>query len=374
MTVARPAAPRRPWRVVVCGTVFGHFYLRAVQMLAPDVELVGVLARGGQRSLDCARRYGVPCYTRVEQMPDDVDIACVVVRAAVAGGPGGELARALLARGVHVLQEQPVHPAELAECLRLAHRHGVQYRLNPFYAHLEPVRRFLAAARTLRTRRQLLFLDASCAGQVLYPLVDILGRTLGGLRPWNLGAPEPEGHGPPADGTDPFRTLRGAVAGVPVNLRVQHDLDPTDPDNHAHRLHQVTLGTDSGLLTLVSSNGPVLWCPRLHVARRTDGSLALDGPDSERLDQRGVSALGPDGADTFRRIFDELWPQGVAHALRELCQAILDGADVMAHGQYCLTTTRRWLDLTDRLGRPRLIAPGAPRPMSAAELLAGENR
>ncbi|MDH6131236.1 pyochelin biosynthetic protein PchG [Kitasatospora sp. MAA4] len=360
----------RPLRTVVCGTVFGTFYLQALQTASPDFELVGVLANDSPRSRRCAAEYGVPYYTGVEQLPDDVDVACVVVRAAVAGGAGGDLARALLARGVHVLQEQPAHPDEVATCLRAARAHGVRYQLNAFYPHVEPVRRFLAAAQALRALRTCRYVDAACASQVLLPLLDILGRALGGLGPWAFTDPAPVAEVRAATGAPvTFRLVHGAVAGVPLTLRVQNQLDPGDPDNHAHLLHTVSLGTDAGTLTLADTHGPVLWNPRLHVGRQQDGRLALDGPGTEHLDQPTGSPLGAEQPRSFRRTFAELWPDGIRHALGELRTAILDDGPGSSRGQYDLTVSRMWLDLTTRLGRPELIGGAQSPPVHPADLM-----
>ncbi|MCW2483603.1 Gfo/Idh/MocA family oxidoreductase, partial [Candidatus Symbiopectobacterium sp. NZEC135] len=113
-------------KAVVCGTAFGRFYLRALA-LHPDIELVGILSRGSDASARCAREMGIAHYHAVEALPETVTLACVVVRAGVSGGSGAEVACALLRRGIHVLQEHPLHPDELAHCFRTAHQHRVRY-------------------------------------------------------------------------------------------------------------------------------------------------------------------------------------------------------------------------------------------------------
>ena len=167
-------AASRPMRVVVCGTRFGQIYLSALTRAPEQFQLVGIVARGSARSAALAEQHGVPLYSSVDQLPGDVDVACVVVSTAVGGGRGAELAQALLARGIHVLQDHPVHPTELAECLQAARRAGVQYVVNTFYPHLEPVRRFTAAARELVRLRTPVFVDAMCAVQVCFDLLDVL--------------------------------------------------------------------------------------------------------------------------------------------------------------------------------------------------------
>jgi thiazolinyl imide reductase len=353
----------------VCGAVFGRFYLDALHPAPPGFAPAGLLAGGGARSRSTAARYGVPYYTAVDQLPADVDAACVVVRAGAAGGPGTELARALLERGVHVLQEQPVHPEEVAGCLRLARAKGVQYRVNPFYSHLAPVRSFVARARALRARRPQRHAQAACSSQVLFPLLDMLGRALGGLGPWAFADPAPVADVRAATGAAvPFRVLHGAIAGVPLTLRVQNQIDPGDPDNHAHLLHRVTIGTDAGALTLADTHGPVLWTPRMHVNRGADGLLALDGPGTGRLDQPSTTVLDAAVPLSFRQTFGTLWPDGIRHALAELRAAVADPGGRAADAQYALTVSRMWLDLTGRLGRPELVAAEECPPLELSDL------
>ncbi|RMI28208.1 Gfo/Idh/MocA family oxidoreductase [Nocardia stercoris] len=361
------AAAERPLRVVVCGTGFGRFYLRALRSRDPEFQLVGIVARGSAFSADCAREHGVPLYTDVEQLPADVDIACVVVRAGVAGGSGAELAQALLARGIHVLQEHSLHPDELAACVRAARRHGVYYHLNTFYPHVEPVRRFLGAARAMSAHQPPLFVDAVCASQVLHSTADIIGAAVGGLRPWTWEPPAP------SRGV-PFRSVAGVLAGVPVQLRVQHQVDPGNPDNHAHLLHRVSIGCEGGVLTLADTHGPVLWSPRIHAEKGPEGRLVVDGAGTERLDAPSTRILGPTAYPTFREVFTRLWPQAVIDALRGLADVIGGRADSLAKTQRDLTTTQLWHEILTGLGPPDIIRPSEPRPLALPELLAGAER
>lgn len=351
-------------RVVVCGTTFGHVYLEALRRPRLPLQLTGILARGSARSRACAERCGVPLFTDVEEVPDDTDIACVVVRSGAFGGRGTELCKALMTRGIHVMQEHPVHHDELAECLAHARRHRVVYRLNTFYPHLEPVRRFVAAARRLAARQAPVFVDAACAIQVAYPLFDILGQALGGVRPYEISAlplaAQPQGAGAP------FRSLEGMIAGVPLTLRVQNQIDPSDPDNHLHLLHRITIGTGGGNLTLLDTHGPLLWSPRLHIPAATKDSFELAG--SEHLDLVSAGPIGPAAAPTFREILGSTWPAGVATALLELRSAVLSDEDPRRLGQYHLALCGAWQELTSRLGYPQLAAHSAPEPLAAAEL------
>lgn len=347
-------------RVVVCGTGFGRIYLAALRRPGMPFELAGILARGGARSRACAEHHGVPLYTDPDQLPADVDVACVVVSAGINGGRGAELAQRLLARGVHVLQEHPLHHDELAACLRQANRSRVMYHLNTHYVHVEAVRRFLAAARQLAARQPVVFVDAACSFLTLNPMFDVLGQALGSLQ--RCGFPGPASAGAV------FRGLDGTMAGVPVSLRVQNQLATDNRDNGAHLLFRIALGSEGGHLLLASPHGPVLWSPRPHMPEAYREAVSVEEAADEDLDLPSVSCLGPDRAPSYRRILAEEWPAATARALLELREAVLGGEDPRPRGQYQLALCRLTAEVTSRLGPPELLRTPAPVIVGAGEL------
>ena len=322
-------------KVLVCGTTFGQSYIAAIAQLPDRFELAGILGRGSVRSADTARRAGVPLYTAVEQLPDDIDLACVVVRSSSMGGPGSELARTLLARGIHVLQEQPVHHDDLAESLRVARRHNVTYRLGDLYAQLPASRRFAAAARELGKP---LYIDAVCAVQVSFPLLHVIGDALGNVRPWSFTK---------LMDSEPYSVVSGVIGGVPATLRVQNQINPDDPDNHMHVLHRITIGTDSGTLTLHDAHGPVSWTPRLHIPESVRTSFDFTAPDAAHLAAPCTSLL-EGNPSSYREFLAEVLPTAI-------------GRDLMTMGesarpdQYHLTLCQMWQDLTSQLGYATLL-------------------
>lgn len=349
-------------RVVVAGTTFGRIYLDAVSA-APDLTLAGILANGSDYSRDCAARYGVPLFGSVDDVPDDVGTACVVVRSGALGGQGTELAQAFLRRGVHVLQEHPVHADEIAASLRIARANEVAYAVNTLYPRLRPVRRFLAAVDVLRRRQRLDFIDAACNSQVAYPLLDVLGRMTGGLRPWAFG----DVH---SVERQPFSSMNAEVGGVPVTLRIQNQVHPGDPDNHSYLLHRISVGCEGGVLSLADTHGPVLWNPRLHSPRDETGRLMMTGPGTERLDVPSTVVLGVEPPGTYHQVFAELWPAAVAESLRALHRAAAEPNRRMVDGQWALGVSRMWSALTARIGMPELVEPPEPEPIPLADLLA----
>ncbi|MEV1293168.1 Gfo/Idh/MocA family oxidoreductase [Pseudonocardia sp. NPDC049635] len=364
----------RPWRVLVVGTNFGRVHARGVRSAPVEFELAGLASRGGARSRREAEEFGVPHLTFPEDPAalgeidgiDGIDAACVAVGSAVSGGRGAELACALLERGIAVLAEHPMHPDELATCLRTARRNGVAFRLTTHYPHVAPVRTFLAAAGRLRARQPPLFVDAATPVHVLQPFLDVVARALGGVRPWSFGTPDPF----PAEAVaragreGPLRSVQGVVAGVPVTLRVHNQLHPGDRDNHALLWHRIAIGCEGGVLTLADTHGPVLWTPRLHASRDTDHRLDLDPGGPDRL---STTELAPAG--TQAGIVTGLWPEAVAHALRGLRAAAEAGTDPLRDGGLDLAVARMWVDLVGRLGPPESIRPRPPEVLDAADLM-----
>lgn len=352
-------------KIVVAGTSFGRIYLDAVTS-NPEFTLTGILGRGSRTTQTLADRHGVPVLRSVDEVGDDVDIACVVVGSAINGGPGAEIAQSLLRRGVHVLQEHPLHPDEITACVRAAREGNAVHHVNTLYPDVEPVRCFLAAAQRLRAQQPPLFVDAACSSQVMYPLLDIIGRALGAVRPWAFA--EPAETDPVVRRASrleqPFLSVQAAIAGVPVSLRVQNQINPADRDNHALLLHRVAIGFDGGVLTLADSHGPVLWNPRMYAPRDEEGRLILDGPTNERLDTISTSLLGSQQASTYRDVFTRMWPDAVAVALRRLRDEAAANPSQRTMAQWGLAVSRVWADLTARLGPPQLIDSTPPQPVS----------
>lgn len=362
-------AGRRP-RLVVCGTKFGRIYLAGAARADSPYEPAGVLARGGERSRRVADHYGLPLYTDVDAVPKDVAACAVVVGAGINGGPGARIAQDLMARGHHVLQEHPLHQKELTDCLRVAREHRVAYRLNTHYPHVEPVRGFIATARRLLTRQRALHLDAVCSFQVLYPTFDILGRVLGGVRPYALGTPSqlPAGAAELVDTPHVYRSLDGVVGGVPLTLRLQNDLDPGDPDNHIHLFHRITLHTEGGHLTLANTHGPLLWSPRPHMPQDIRTTVGLAGSAAPYFAFPSAEPLGPATAPDQRDILGELWPRAAARALGELRAAAESAEDPAREGQYHLALCRLTAEATDRFGPVRLHRGSPPEVLPGSAL------
>jgi thiazolinyl imide reductase len=329
------------------------------------MDLVGIVANGSERSRRCAASYGVPLFTDICQLPAGIDAACVAISSELGGGQGTEVALGLLRKGISVLQEHPIHGDELAKLFSTARRHRVVHQMSTLYPHLLPVRQFLAASAALLRQHPAMYVDGACALQLKTSFLDIVGRLLGRLRPWEFQALPAQRDVAPAG--VPFRSVQGVIAGVPVSFRLQNQLHVQDPDNHCHVYHHLTLGTSAGSLSLVDTHGPVVWRPRPHIPISIQKHERPEDCVDDALDSSTVTTLA-EAQLTWRRAMTEEWPRGVVRALAELRRRVA-GEQVNPDPQYYLSLTQMAADLSAAVGPPESFWAETP-PRLAAPLLA----
>ncbi|MDN7670984.1 Gfo/Idh/MocA family oxidoreductase [Burkholderia oklahomensis] len=343
-------------RVLVAGAKFGEIYLNAFLAPQPGLELAGLLANGSPRARQLAHAFGIPLYTSIDDVPGDIDIACVVVRSTVVGGAGTSLAQAFLERGAHVVQEHPLHPDDVARLQQLAARRERAYWVNSFYAHTPAGRCWIDRAR--RVRRALddehaHFAHLATSRQLLYSSLDLLLQASSAV----------DATVDAAEDDDPaFRSLRVGLPGCRATLRLQTYLDPDDPDLHSLAMHQLTLGWPSGYLSLDASYGPVVWTAALYDPQHRDGNRSAyrtTGAESAHLDRPPVLPLHP-APTSWRDALEVDGPAGVAHVLHAL-RRHLDGTAAPAafDPAYQLALARVWQKTLQCAGpaRERRVAP-----------------
>ncbi|HSM07359.1 MAG TPA: Gfo/Idh/MocA family oxidoreductase [Longimicrobiales bacterium] len=257
--------PPRP--TIVCGSNYGRVYVPAIRALPDELTLVGLLARGSPRSTALAAEEGVPLFVDPDDLPEDVQVACVAVPSAET-----ELIPRLLDRGIHVLSDHPVAVDSVSRSLRNARQRERVFHVNPHFSALEAPRAFIQGCRTLSTEVRPLFVDLFTADRMLYAALDTLRQALGPLGALALGRGSVEG---------PIHTLHGRVADVPCSIRAQgphagggavgaggespdHPTsDPRDelPDGSPGYFADLRLSVSfpMGTLTLLSLSGPVTW-------------------------------------------------------------------------------------------------------------------
>ncbi|WP_319491620.1 bifunctional Gfo/Idh/MocA family oxidoreductase/class I SAM-dependent methyltransferase [uncultured Desulfobacter sp.] len=334
-------------KTVVCGSTFGQFYLKALEAYSKQFELVGILAKGSKRSKECAKHYGIDLYTDIEQLPPTVGLACVIIRSGALGGTGTDLSLKFLKRGIHVIQEQPIHYKEAVSCLRTALQYGVHFRIANLYVQLPAVRRFIACAQELLKRQNALYLDAACAIHVSYPMIRILSEALPTIRPWKIN------HVIKDNG--PFQIISGTLGNIPMTLRVHNEINPQDPDNHLHLLHCLTIGVEGGRLSLVDTHGPLVWHPRLHVPHSHSFFGDPLEADPAHLTEPNSLMLGSDHR-SYKEILMKQWPAAIGRELSSMRELINDSEDKGAtSAQRELLFSKKWHYLTNTIGQAVLM-------------------
>lgn len=336
----------QPVRILICGSTFAQFYITALLANPIRYQLVGILARGSDRSRQLAARHQLPLFSTVEDIPSDIDLACVVLRAGVLGGNGTTLTKKLLARGISVLQEQPLHQQEVTECLRCARQHGVRFHVVDHYLQLDNVRRFISAARSLLHEQPGQWIDAACANQVLFPLLHMLGKIALPSAAWRVSCIS-------KDPDQPLQILQGYLGNVPLTLRVWNQVDPDDPDNHLPLLQQLTIGVAGGALMLQDTHGELGWLPRLYIPQEVRQAFDFGAPAAMPLMEDSVLNLS---APTIS-IRDQLmrhWPAAIAREVRHFLVLADDEAASRQRSQQLLLTCQRWQQATMALGYPMI--------------------
>jgi thiazolinyl reductase component of yersiniabactin synthetase len=350
-------------RVLIAGAKFGEVYLNAFLRPQTGLELIGLLARGSRRAQQLAHDFGIPLYTSLEKVPDNVDIACVVVRSTVAQGEGSQLAAQFLRRGVHVLQEHPLHPDDVARLRALAKERDLVYWVNSFYPHVPAGRCWIEQASRISS---LLDGQMPCSAylttsrQLLYSTLDLLLQACGVVDGGAVRVEALDG------GDDCFAPLKLVLpGGCQATLRLQTYQDPSDPDMFSLVMHQASLAWPSGYLTLEASYGPVLWTGVFHDPQHGSSDRTIyRHANTGGCYGQPTSMLLHDAPKTWRDAFEIDGATGIEHTLRTLCQ-VLNGASVPAafSPEHQLALAHLWLAVMHvappvaerRLAPPKLI-------------------
>lgn len=344
-------------RVLVCGTNYGRFYLSAFIQENCGFELAGILATGSARSQALAKEFGVPLYSTTDQLPVNIDFACVAVKSTLLGGAGTRIALELLRRGIHVVQEHPLHSADLAEVLRLARQLGLQYHVNSNFVHVGAVQIFMDYVCQSACYERPRFIDLTTA--LPYSALDIVGQALGTLEPFNLHITlEPLAT---SGNVAPFCCLGGEIAGIPVSCKVQNYFDPDDSLHNYLVMHRICIGAESGNVSLLNPFGPVIWTQGYP---RSDKSEQLGaGPATVMAGHFGAgreAGTAPtsvqftaEDAPSYGEIFSIHWPRAILHALETLHHAAERGETPPFQQEGYLTAlARAWVEVMRLCGKP----------------------
>ena len=261
----------KPWRVLVCGSNYGQIYFEALKRNRTAYQPVGLLARGSARSVALAQAEGAPLYRSVGELPGGIDLACVALGMQAAG-----VVLELIRRGIPMLCEHPQKPDFLARALKMA-AGRVPFHLNAHFGWLAAPRTFISETRRLMTSELPLSLHVQATDRSLYGLLDIAGLALAGLRPGRFRAIAPS-------------VLRGRMNGAVAAFEIQGSSGRRSlPDGSPGYLfdQRIAIGFPSGVLTMLSVAGPVVWNQNLGRINALDRPLwNLHSPAEECTGRR----------------------------------------------------------------------------------------
>jgi len=295
-------------KVIVCGTTFGRYYLEAVKKRNDIFQLEGIFASGSQRSKELAETYGLPLYTKIDEIPDEIDIACVVIRSDGCGSVGTTIAVELMKRGINVIAEQPVHKSFLAQSFKTATANHVCYQTANLYAYLPSTRKFLSAATKLNEKMRPIYIKATFSTQVSFPAMEILTESTNIRDSLSIDFISEETH--------PFTVLSGKLGNIPVTMEFQNELCPSDPDAFMNLLYEFTLFYPSGRLVYSDTMGSVVYRPRIYVPKNKYSG------DNEGMEQPTEVVLYKKEETSF---YDEVninWVNAISDALEEFSKRI----------------------------------------------------
>lgn len=341
-------------RVIVCGTTFGQIYLDAIKS-NPDLELVGIMAQDSERSKLTAQKYNVQLLQSIEELPEDIDIAFVVIRSSCLGGRGTDIARSLLEKGINVLQEHPVHYKDIEELAKAANRQKKVYQVGNLYRHMEQVKNFIACAKELNEKNDLLYMKAAFSSQVSYPAMDILLDAL------------PAGVGLTMENKmecGGFKILTGKMKGVPFTFEIHHEVNPKDPNNNMNFMHEIEFLYAAGRLLLSNTFGPLLWYPKMN----TDIAHAIDRNYPPHMLENSGICLGSFGCESFKDVLEQLWPVAVGQDVKLMEQTVESRAAMGRALQKEMAVAKAWNEITAEIGYAQIVDRTAFAPLPAAVL------
>ena len=217
-------------------------------------------------------------FTDIDKIPENIVLACVVIRSEGVGGEGCEVAQRLMEKGIHIIQEQPIYPKNLMECYRTAKKYGVIYNIGNLYMKLPEVQHFIKVSRKLGDLNTLRYMSLYFCTQVAYPALSILIEAISGFREWkNLSV---------IKGNGPFDIITGQAGAIPITIEFNNKINPQVPDDFMYVLHKFLLFFESGTLSLEDTFGPVTWRPRIYVEKYGE-----EGSGDDRLKEVSFALL-----------------------------------------------------------------------------------
>lgn len=346
-------------RVLLCGTGFGKFYLEALRKLESLYEVAGILGQGGAGSMKLAKDLAVPYYVSVDEVDAEaINAACVVVKSSIVGGNGTDIALKLLKRSISVLQEHPVSYEDYLHCMKAAKAGKCKYTMNSFYSYLPAEDKFIKSAKKISSVSRLICIEASTSIQLLFPLIDTLGKTFGSL------ISEVDKTDSCGEKEVPYCTVRAKINEIPLELKIYNQMDLFFPERNMFLTHRIILTTNMGTLTLTDAHGDVLWSPVIHGDLGKVKGKTVNKDFDELLNLKIQEKIYSNNNSTFYDLFNSIWPDSITAALRKYYEELITNKLYTYDTQYYLNIIRIWEKISRIIGEPDTVMIKEERPVS----------
>ena len=311
-------------RVLVCGSNYGRAYIRALAREPRKFQLAGILAQGSLRSQQLAALTGVPLYRSTGELPDNIDLACAAMSSAA-----WPLVLQLIRRAIHVLCEHPYPTGSLKMAMNLARKHDVQFHVNGHFADLPAPKAFIREGQRAIKLARPEFVEVMVTERSLYGALDVLMAATGSLQPLRVHV---------LSRRTKFVLLEGTLGKLPARVSVQVSgktgrgrLEDGSP---GYLLDQrLTVAFAAGLLTLLSSAGPVLWNSTPAHVRNQKPLWTILGQATQTLADLGEQRI-----------------QANVEALNSIRQCILGrGAPELQQPRHILQVSKAWESIGKQL-------------------------
>ncbi len=343
---------KKIYKLAVCGTGFGSFYAEAASQKPESVQLSGIVAKGSERSIRCAKHYEVPLYKSIDELPEDIDIVCVAVRTGSLGGKGTELALQLLQRGISVILEQPVHHDELKQCYKAAIKGRACFMTGNLYVNMPEIKRMLSVADMLKRKgANIEYISAGSSVQAFYPFAEIINRLLPAKK---ISLEEV------SENAGGFKHAYGRIGEIPFLFEYGNQMDPEDPDNHMQLLHRFSIYYDAGRLELTDTRGPLLWYPRLNMPWSVLSGGGFPEKYPEHMYEQSVQVLSPDINlnKPYYKFVEDSWVECIGEDIDKMILLINDQKEFLMKAQQEQKDSRLWNSMTATLGYAVLKTTG----------------
>ena len=332
-------------KAIVCGTTFGQSYINAIKKMN-NIELAGILAFGSSRSEKCAEEHNVPLYVDVNTIPKNIDVAFVVIKSSVLGGKGTEISKKLLKKGIHVMQEHPIHYREVENCLKVAKEFNICYAVGNLYNSLETIEKFIEAAIYLNEKDVLQHIDIITSSQLLYSLIGILNEALPIFRSFDIISALTEKR-------YPFNRIVLSNGQINIHLQIHNETSDVDGNNHMHLLHKITFFYKSGRLDLEDTFGCVTWRDRMNIS----DNIVLSSKNTriDYLDKLIYLRLSNYDNLTYTTLLYEIFPNGIRKEIEKFIGNIKQKKTNITKIQKEILIAKKWGQIMEEIGFPKNV-------------------